>query len=357
MNIDKFVPTVRDRRCSGKKGNWSLAECAECAENASGRVVRCRCGLAGKCPNGIVCRMKLSSAFATGKKVVSVSRRTDIPAFYGEWFRRRLDAGTAAWKNPFNGHVSEVSLSPDVTGAFVFWSKNFRPFIETLADVKKRGYAVRLHYTITGLPKILEPGVPGADESLDTFNRLGEMFAPDEMIWRYDPIVISSGTDAEYHIAKFEMLAARLSGKTQSCYFSFITRYRKVERRLKELCDGSGVEVEDAPLSQRKELAARLAGIAEKYGIRLFSCCGDAMVSDLIGRGRCVCGDEIGVASGRDGLDSASRPTRDECGCTESVDIGRYDTCPHGCVYCYANSRPDIAREYFKTHDPAEACL
>lgn len=294
---------------------------------------------------------------AAEPRVVSVSRRTDVPAFYGQWFMRRLEAGHALWQNPFGRQLHRVSLRREDVRAFVFWSRNFRPFLAPLREVKAAGFPCLFNYTITGLPKMFEPAVVGTDDAVDSLRDLSGMFSADHVNWRYDPIVFSDLTGADYHLERFAGLAARLEGAVRRCIVSFVCMYGKVRRNFALLEAREGVRVRDPSAGERRELAGRLAAIAAKHGMSLQVCCGAAAVNGVVGQAHCVDGEALSRLYFGGQWRGKVRPTRAGCGCTESTDIGCYDSCPHGCIYCYANTNKAGADEVFRLHDPGSEML
>lgn len=291
------------------------------------------------------------------KRIVSISRRTDIPAFYGAWFQRRLDEGFAGWENPFGGQKYLVSLKLEDVIAFVFWSKNYRTFLPVLERVRSLGYPTVLNYTITGLPHEFECNLVPAEDAIDSLKELSRIYSPDHINWRYDPIVVSSVAPPEYHENRFAELCARLQGHVKRCYFSYAIQYGKVARNFQRFESEHGIRFTDPPMPERIELARRLTNIAAAHGIEMFTCCGDYLIDDRIKKAHCVDGEVISRLYYKGSWQGIERPTRKECGCTESTDIGKYDTCPHGCVYCYANINKDQADKSFKAHDPSSAFL
>lgn len=289
-------------------------------------------------------------------RIISVSRRTDIPAFYAEWFGRRLDEGFAGWENPFGGQRYIVSLKPQDVAAFVFWSKNYRPFLPALERVKSMGFASLLNYTITGLPQEYECDVVPTDDAIDSLAAVSEILSPDHINWRYDPIVISSATPVEYHEKRFETLCERLQGKVTRCYFSFAIMYGKVARNFKQFETQHKLSVHDLLKEDRILLTHKLSIIAKEHGIVMYTCCGDYLIDGLIKKAHCIDGDIISRLCG-DQPHHRAKPTRKECGCVESTDIGKYDSCPHGCVYCYANVNKQRAADVYCAHDPETAFL
>lgn len=290
------------------------------------------------------------------KKIISVSRRTDIPAFYGEWFIRRLEEGFAGYVNPFGGQKHIVSLKPEDVACFVFWSKNFDPFLDNLKTIEDMGYTFYFNCTLTGLPEIFESNLE-KEAAIQALKDLSDAYSPKHINWRYDPIIISNATHRDFHIKNFEALACELEGYVERCCFSFAVLYSKVKLNFDRFRGEKGIRIIDPDLSFRSKLADELASIAEKHGIRMLTCCGDYLLGQRIGKAHCVDGKLIQELFYRGGFKYGEKPTRKECGCTESVDIGAYDTCPHGCIYCYANMNKNIAMMRFRNHDKHAAFL
>jgi hypothetical protein len=306
--------------------------------------------------------------------IISASRRTDIPAFYGRWFRNRLAAGWCETANPFSGQVYRVSLEQGDVLGWVFWSRNYRPFLETLRELHTRGHRFLLHFTITGYPRILEPRTIEADAAIQTARELASAFGPDTVIWRYDPILLSSLTPPEWHLENFERMSARLEGATRRCIFSFPTMYQKTKRNLGAASakDSSfrvwSIREGDFSVDDLHALAQGLAAKARGHGMSFSSCCGDRWVDPDAGIGRASCVDwpllrnllREARSKGKlppeapdpDAVEVPANPSRKECGCWRSVDIGRYETCAQGYVYCYAVDRAERAVEYLKAHNP-----
>jgi len=290
------------------------------------------------------------------KRIISVSRRTDIPAFYGDWFMHRLKEGFAGVVNPFGGKKYIVSLRTQDVICFVFWSKNFSPFIENLKIIDRLGYKFYFNYTVTGLPSIFESNVE-KQSAIETLKQLSRMYSPRHINWRFDPIILSKTYGRNFYIRAFEELASELAGYVERCYFSFVVEYSKVRRNFEELERAKGLRITDCSRDVKVELANELAAIAESYGIRMFSCCGDYLINDGIKKAHCIDGGIIESLFFPDGLAYKEKPTRKECGCTQSTDIGTYDICPHGCVYCYANMNKQQAHRAFNNHDKESAFL
>jgi len=290
------------------------------------------------------------------KRIISASRRTDVPAFYGDWFMRRLREGYAGVVNPFGGKRYLVSLRPEDVSCFVFWSKDFTPFIEHLDALDRLGYRFYFNHTLTALPAIFESRVD-KDAALKTLLYLSERYSPRHINWRFDPIVFSDIADDAFYLDAFHRLAARLAGRVERCYFSFVSLYSKVKRNFQQIQERTGVRVIDPHADEKIALAERLASIAQRHGIQMYSCCGEYLVRPSIQKAHCIDGAIIQQLFSPDGFEYKDKPTRKECGCTESVDIGTYDTCPHGCIYCYANANKATADRAFDNHDPDSAFL
>ena len=274
--------------------------------------------------------------------LLSVSRRTDIPAFYGDWFIARLMAGFAAVRQPFNGLVRQVDLRPEAVEGIIFWSKDYRPLLPRLDEIRRMGYAPFVfQFTINDAPGWLEPNVPLAAQSVEVMCELARRFGVESTIWRFDPIIITRHLDAEHHLDRFLRLADVLTGATRRVTVSFVDNYRKTARNLSPVLAARGDEILDLPLTSRREMVARMADEALSRGIRLSVCCEPDLVSWNIPMARCVDPAQF-TALGRP-VKAVVRPTREGCGCYAAVDIGAYNTCAHGCLYCYANSDPETA--------------
>jgi len=290
------------------------------------------------------------------KRIISASRRTDIPAFYGDWFMERIRAGFAGVVHPFGGRRFIVSLKPEDVVCFVFWSKDFGPFIENLKILDSLGYTFYFNYTVTGLPGVFENNVDKR-AAINNLKRLSDMYSPKHINWRFDPIFLSSICDRSFHLSAFQKLASELEGFVERCIISFVTEYKKVIRNFQELEKTTDVRIIDCREDARVNLANDLATIAEHHGIRMFSCCGEYLTGERIGKAHCVDGRLIEELFSPEGFFYDTKPTRKECGCTQSTDIGAYDTCPHGCVYCYANANKRRALKAFKAHDKRSVFL
>lgn len=286
-----------------------------------------------------------------------MSRRTDIPAFYGDWFMNRLNEGFVGYVNPFGGSKHFVSLLPEDVVCFVLWSKNFKPFIDHLKEIQSRAYNCYFQFTINNLPKIFESNVVEATTAIEILKEISRMYSTAHINWRYDPIIISDITNADFHLKNFSSLASKLEGYVERCYFSFPTFYGKVKRNISVFEKENGFPILNSEEDFRIKLANRMSEIAYQHGITMNSCCGDYLVGGKIEKAHCVDGDIIGNLFMDGDTPFKIKPSRAECGCAESTDIGVYDTCPNGCIYCYANVNKQKAQVAFENHDPRSAFL
>ena len=288
--------------------------------------------------------------------IISASYKTDIPAFYGEWFRNRLRAGSCQMRNPYNRAVIEVPLTRGAVDGFVFWTKNLEPFVDVLEEVHARGDPFVVQYAINGYPLSLEHSVTDAARSVRHMRWLRERFGPKAAVWRYDPIVFSSQTPAGFHRANFEALARELEGSTDEVVVSFAQIYRKTKINLDAAARQSGFTWEDPPDEVKLALAAELVAIAESRGMKLTICSQRGYLVAGAADAACIDVRRLEAVAGRP-IVAGKKGHRPECGCAASRDIGDYDTCPHGCAYCYAVQNHERARECWARHDPEGECL
>ncbi|MBN1429335.1 MAG: DUF1848 domain-containing protein [Anaerolineae bacterium] len=278
--------------------------------------------------------------------IISASRRTDIPAFYMPWFMHRLKAGSVDYPNPFGGQLCTVSLRAEDVHSIVFWSKYYGNFLPYIEELTQSGYGFYCHYTITGMPRALEPHVPDWQQAVRAFVEMTARTSPRRIQWRFDPIVFTDALDRNFYIERFRQLARELEGSTYRCYFSFASYYGKVERRLRQ----SGIQFYDPPLEEKMALVEDMADVADEHGIKLYACCQDALVMGRVQKAHCIDGDLLAELFPDRPLTARPRPTREQCGCIASRDIGMYDTCLYGCVYCYANQSHQAALDRFRQH-------
>ena len=285
--------------------------------------------------------------------LISASRRTDIPAFYADWFLRRTRAGGVSWANPYSGQVSSVSLAPEEVAAIVFWTRNFAPMMRHLDELERRGYRTLVQFTLTILPRVYESHVPPVKAAVAQLRRIADRIGPDRVLWRYDPILISPETGEDFHLRTFESLASALEGATRQCSVSFVQVYGKVRRNFTR----RGLPLPAPDPALRRSLASRLAGMAAARGIAVKACCNDDLVGADVGKARCVDRDQVRQLWPGLDFDAPPAPSREGCGCSRSFDVGAYDTCLHGCIYCYATRDRETAKRRRAGHEPASEIL
>ncbi|MBS1196502.1 MAG: hypothetical protein H6R18_287 [Proteobacteria bacterium] len=290
--------------------------------------------------------------------IISASRRTDIPAFYAEWFLNRISDGYVLLKNPFNAHqIRRVSLRAEDVDAIVFWTRNAEKLIPSLKILDARGYRYYFQYTITGYPRSIEQSVPATRRAIQTFIELSALIGPEKNIWRYDPILVSNVTSIDEHKRIFEKIARALEGHTNRVVISFVDMYKRVSANIGQV-PGLIMEKETAKCEMFQTLAQHFANISAQFGMSIQSCAEEIDLSRQgIMHGKCIDDElirslfDISVARRKD------KNQRPSCACIESVDIGQYDTCLHGCKYCYATTNHALATRNFEKHNPKSPLL
>jgi hypothetical protein len=282
--------------------------------------------------------------------IVSASYRTDIPAFYARWFLRRLEAGFCRVANPYGGSAYRVSLTADEVDGFVLWTRNLRPLLPDLERVRAVAPFV-VQFTVTGYPRALETSVVPADDAVAQLAEVARRFGKRAAVWRYDPVVFAAGLDADAHVAGFAGLARALRGAVDEVVLSVVHPYRKTRRNLDRSALRHGFAWHDPPAEEKRELLARLASVAADYGIAPTLCSQPELLVPRVGDASCIDAGRLSELTQRPirARESGNRPG---CRCALSRDIGAYDTCPHGCVYCYAVTDRDRAVSRFRRHDP-----
>ncbi|MBI9012870.1 MAG: DUF1848 domain-containing protein [Clostridiales bacterium] len=272
--------------------------------------------------------------------IISVSRRTDIPAFYMEWFVNRINAGYVYVRNPMNRkQISEVSLKAEDVSCYVFWTKNPSELLKCHGMINA---PYMLQMTLTPYLKDIEKNLPDKREIIKNIIKLSQVIGSKRIIWRYDPILFTEKYTIAYHLEYFEKLCKYLKGSINYCVISFVEVYKKVKAQLSHIKVLNDVE--------KEEFLKRLVSIATAYNITVKMCGSDTDYSNLyILKSQCI--DETILESMAIRGFKKDRYQRETCQCIESVDIGSYDTCMHGCVYCYANSNHKKAEMFNVSFD------
>ena len=280
--------------------------------------------------------------------IISASRRTDIPALYAEWFMNRLKEGYALIPNPRNpNRISRINFSPANIDCIVFWTKNPIPMLEKLKQMDNMGYTYYMQVTITPYDQTIEPRLPLKEEILQSFIAMSKQIGNLRSVWRYDPIIIDANHSIEWHTEQFTKMCSTLSSYTKRCILSFIDPYKNTRTKFRIMTQ-----------SEMYAIASVFSRIAKKYDLSLYTCSEEIDLSQYgIAHSSCVDKSLIEKIIGcrlKTKKDANQRPA---CGCIESIDIGTYDTCTHGCTYCYAtSSEKKIARQTM-THNPISPIL
>lgn len=266
-------------------------------------------------------------------QIISASRRTDIPAFYSEEFLKLLKKGSFIWKNPFNkNQIKEISLqSKDILG-IVFWSKHPQKIEPLLHYLQEQNIPYYFQYTLNNYPSYLEPSLPPLKERIDNFRRLALKTQAQNIIWRYDPIIISNKTSGNFHLEQIDFLAEQLKNSFRHLSVSFIHYYRKTKYKLKNLKTNQKIEFYDALdlkyATQLSKFIEKLLQVGKKHNIDIVSC---AIPKEQgLKPGKCVDASFFGAQIKTD------KNQRANCNCDKSIDVGSYNTCKWGCLYCYA---------------------
>ncbi len=259
-------------------------------------------------------------------------------------------------ENPYGGSPYEVRLTQPYVDGFVFWTKNVGPFLPVLDELKVAGVPFVVHYTITGYPTALEQAVTDALRAIGHCRDLSGRYGCRSVVWRYDPILMTDLTPADWHRKTFRDLAGALAGRCDEVVTSFAQIYRKTGRNLAAAARRHGFAWRDPEDGEKRALLADLAEIAAGQGMAVTLCTQPTLQIAGTRPSRCIDADRLSDVAGRP-IGARSRGNRPGCRCAESRDIGVYDTCPHGCVYCYAVNHRDRARRAFRAHDPAAESL
>jgi len=232
----------------------------------------------------------------------------------------------------------------------VFWSKNPSRIIKRLEDLKKYDYYFQ--FTITGYGKKLEPNVINLNKAIETFKYLSDKIGRKKVIWRYDPIIFTDEFNLVHHINTFNNIARELSGSTKRCVISFVDLYKKAVGNM------SSINLSKNANSEIIEISKTLSNISSNYDIELTSCAEEIDLKKYgIAHGKCIDDKLIYEIFGTHLNIKKDKNQREQCGCIASIDIGAYNTCPHGCLYCYANYNMNQVRINYATHDPKSALL
>lgn len=281
--------------------------------------------------------------------IINTGMRTDVPAFYAEWFANRLREGYVCTRNPYcPNRVTKYSLSPEVVDLIVFCTKNPAPMLEHRKLLEP--YGQYWFVTITPYGRETEPNVPAVEKVMEDFRRLSGMVGADGMAWRYDPIMVTETYTVERHLAEFERMAEGLAGATHTCVISFIDLYGKVRRNFPQAREVSQPD--------RIALGKEMIRIAKEHDMIVRTCAeGDDLAKYGADCGGCMTQAVFEKALGCRLNVPKEKSPRPECGCLMGKDIGQYDTCGHLCKYCYANSNAEAVRRNRTQHDPRSPLL
>ena len=281
--------------------------------------------------------------------IINTGQRTDIPAFYSEWFANRLKKGFVCVRNPYNlNRVSRYRLDPSVVDVIGFCTKNPAPMFPYMGLLKN--YGQWWFVTITPYGRDIEPNVPDKHKLLEDFQKVSKTVGIKSVGWRYDPIFISEKYTSDYHLHAFEQIASTLDGYTKTVVISFIDLYPKVRKNFPE--------AQEVTKEMRLLLGRRMIEIAAAHGMTVKPCAeGDELAAFGADCGGCMRISDYEKAIGKQLNAPKRKGARAECACYLSCDIGAYNTCRHLCRYCYANAEVGKVLANSRRHDPASPFL
>ncbi len=307
--------------------------------------------------------------------IISASRSTDIPAFYSDWFINRLKTGYLKWTNPFNRKSQYIAFNN--TKLIIFWSKNPLPLIKHLDWLNENYPNYYFQYTMNDYHKSMEENVPELENRIETFMKLAGKVGKEKVIWRFDPLLLTNKLGVEDLLMKIENIGNKLLGFTEKLVFSFadINVYKKVERNLKQ----QGINYQEFDEPTMVKFAKKLNELNKNWGYKICSCAEKINLTEFnITKNKCIDNELIIRLFSEDEnlmrffrsvqnygqndlfeqnnrknqIDNKlkDKGQREECGCIISKDIGQYNTCPHLCTYCYANTTKQIALKNYRLH-------
>ena len=284
--------------------------------------------------------------------IISASRRTDIPSYYSDWFFNRIKDGFVYVRNPMNIHqISKISLSPNIVDGIVFWTKNPTPMLNRLHELND--YTYYFQFTLNPYGIDVEPNVPSKNDIvIPTFQQLSKEIGKDRVIWRYDPIFFNDKYTFDYHVKYFNLMADKLADYTEKCTVSFLDFYKNTQRNIAPL------NIADTSYEQRMELMGVFAQIAKEHNIYIDTCAEDIDLQKFnIAHARCIDKERFERLGNYTLTIDKDKNQRSECGCIASIDIGAYNTCKNGCLYCYANYSSKTVLSNYSKHNPTSPLL
>ncbi|MDR3292125.1 MAG: DUF1848 domain-containing protein [Methanobrevibacter sp.] len=285
------------------------------------------------------------------KMILSVSRRTDIPSYYAEWFYNRIKEGLLCVRNPMNkNQISEIPLSPDIILFIVFWTKYpSEEMIKGLSNLKK--YKFYFQFTLNNYGIEIEENIPNLKKRIESFKELSKKIGKEKVIWRYDPILLNEKYTESYHFEAFEKIAKELKEYTNKVIISFIDMYAKTARNTKDL------SLKEISEEEMKKLAEGLKKIATKSELEIESCAEKVNLDEIgIKHGACIDKKLIEEIIGQNIKDKKDNQ-RDGCLCIKCDDVGKFNTCKNSCKYCYANYNNKQVEDNYDLYDPKSSFL
>lgn len=273
--------------------------------------------------------------------IISASRRTDIPALYSQWLMNRLEEGYVLVPAPYRtGTLNRIQLSPENVDCLVLWTKNPEPMLNKQARLDAMGYPYYFQFTLTPYGRDIEPGLPEKAVLEKTFQELAKRCGKERVVWRYDPVLLDEKHTIAWHTEQFRRMCECLADSTSRCVFSFVDAYRKSPFRT-------------LTLAEMIEISSAFSSIVKDYSLQLFTCAEQVDLSQFgIAHSACIDQNLIEQVIGCPISATRDKNQRAACRCIEAVDIGAYDTCIHGCTYCYGTSGAAAVQRRFSAHDP-----
>lgn len=281
--------------------------------------------------------------------ILNTGSRTDIPAYYSDWFFNRVAEGYVLVRNPFNPKsILKYKLSPDVIDIICFCTKNPYPMLARLDELSN--FKQFWFVTITPYGRDIEPNVPNKHRVIESFKSLSDKVGINNIGWRYDPIFISDKYNVEYHLRAFKTMVTELSGYTNQCVISFIDLYEKTKRNFPS---ARAVTKEEQEL-----LTKEFALIAKEYNIEIYTCSENPKLAKFgVRTDGCMSQNVLEKAVGYNLKVPNKLRTRATCDCLLGSDIGTYNTCMHACKYCYANFDMGLVSSNYQKHNKLSPLL